>query len=147
MVITGQWVSGDDGVIRPIVHAIAIGSGDRPFDDRFLIDSGADRTVFSTSLLFRLGLPSTALPPDNAIVGIGGTTECALIRSVVEFTRADGGIARVRGEFVAFLNAAESEYSVLGRDILDHFDLILSRRRNEVLLLGLEHAYSVSSGQ
>ena len=35
--------------------------------------------------------------------------------------------------------------SILGREILDHFDVILSRRRNEVLLLTKEHSYRVVS--
>jgi hypothetical protein len=33
--------------------------------------------------------------------------------------------------------------SILGRDVLDHFDLIESRRRNEVLLLAQNHQYRV----
>ena len=33
--------------------------------------------------------------------------------------------------------------SILGRDILDHFDLIASRRRNEMLLLAVNHNYRV----
>jgi hypothetical protein len=33
--------------------------------------------------------------------------------------------------------------SVLGRDVLVQFDVILSRRRNEVLLLAPNHQYRV----
>lgn len=46
-----------DGITRPIVYArvqAADGSLER---DRFLIDSGADRTVLSADLLIRLALP------------------------------------------------------------------------------------------
>jgi hypothetical protein len=34
--------------------------------------------------------------------------------------------------------------SVLGRDVLDNFDVIFSRRRDEVLLLAPNHSYTVS---
>jgi hypothetical protein len=33
--------------------------------------------------------------------------------------------------------------SILGRDVLNHFDLILSRRRNEVLLVAPNHQYRI----
>lgn len=33
--------------------------------------------------------------------------------------------------------------SLLGRDILDHFDLILGRQRQEILLLLPNHSYKV----
>jgi hypothetical protein len=36
-----------------------------------------------------------------------------------------------------------ADMSILGREILDHFDLIVSRRRNEVLLLATNHQYRV----
>jgi hypothetical protein len=35
------------------------------------------------------------------------------------------------------------DYSILGRDVLDHFDVILSRPRSEVLLLSGNHQYQV----
>ena len=38
---------------------------------------------------------------------------------------------------------AVTDLSILGRDVLNHFDLILSRRRNEVLLLAPNHHYRV----
>jgi hypothetical protein len=34
--------------------------------------------------------------------------------------------------------------SILGRDVLDNFDVIVSRRRDEVLLLAPNHRYEVS---
>ena len=32
-----------------------------------------------------------------------------------------------------------TDLSVLGRDVVDHFDVLLSRRRNEVVLLAQRH--------
>ena len=36
-----------------------------------------------------------------------------------------------------------TDLSILGRDVLNHFDVILSRRNNEVLLLAPNHRYRV----
>ena len=44
-------------------------------------------------------------------------------------------------EFATFIDSTATDLSILGRDVLNHFDLILSRRRNEVLLLASNHQY------
>jgi hypothetical protein len=66
-------------------------------------------------------------------------------KTVVEFLRADGGPARVRGDMAAFTDPTATDLSILGRDVLDHFDVIIRRRRNEVILLAGNHQYHVSS--
>jgi hypothetical protein len=42
-----------------------------------------------------------------------------------------------------FLDPAASDMDILGRDVLNNFDVILSYRRREVLLLAPNHAYQV----
>ena len=54
MLIAGEWQVGDDGVTRPIVRAHVLGADGHPVTDDFLVDSGADRTVFSAMLIARL---------------------------------------------------------------------------------------------
>jgi len=70
-------------------------------------------------------------------------TTHVLITSVLEFTRDDGGPVHVRGEFAAFADPAATDLSILGRDVLNNFDVILSFRRNEVRLLAPNHQYHV----
>ena len=111
--------------------------------DRFLIDSGADRTVFSAAFLAKLQLPLHAPPAGFALAGISGESAYAMVATALEFTRDDGGPARVRGEFAAFTDPAATDLSILGRDVLDNFDVILSRRRGQVLLLAPNHQYQV----
>jgi hypothetical protein len=65
------------------------------------------------------------------------------VQTVVVLTRDDGGEVFMRGEFAAFTDRSATDLSILGRDVLNHFDLILSRRRNEVLLLAPNHQYRV----
>jgi len=42
-------------------------------------------------------------------------------------------------------DAAATDFSVLGRDVLDNFDLIVSRRRQEICLLAGNHGYRIES--
>lgn len=143
MQIAGEWLLCDDGVTRPVVRAQAIGSGGRPTSEHFLIDTGADRTVFSTALLARLRFSTTPASPGFALVGISGSSPFVLVTTALELPRHDGGVARVRGEFAAFTDPLATDLSVLGRDVLDNFDLIYSRRRGEILLLASSHRYHV----
>jgi hypothetical protein len=143
MRIVGEWQAGDDGTMRPAVRAKAhAADGSLPADE-FLVDSGADRTVFSAYLLKRLGFPITAISEGQILQGIGGVGESVVVLTVVELTRDDGGEVHMRGEFAAFTDPVATDLSILGRDILNHFDVILSRRRDEVLLLATNHEYRV----
>ncbi len=54
MLVTGEWQLRDDGVMRPIVRAKVLGVAGNLVPENFLIDSGADRTVFSATLLARM---------------------------------------------------------------------------------------------
>jgi hypothetical protein len=143
MLIVGEWKLRDDGVTRPIVRAKVQGRNGSLVAADFLIDSGADCTVFSAALLARLGLPTRSTQPGFSLSGIGGTSEFVVVATVMEFIRDDGGPARVRGEFAGFTDPTATDLSVLGRDVLDNFDLIISRRRNEIFLLAPKHRYRI----
>ena len=143
MLIAGEWQVGDDGVLRPLVRAAVSGIDGRLVADDFLIDSGADRTVLSAALLARLSLPTRSAPSGSILSGIGGGCTFVLVTSAVEFIREDGGVVRVRGEFAGFTDPTATDLSILGRDVLDNFDLIISWRRSEVLLLAPRHYYRI----
>ena len=143
MLIAGKWQVGDDGVLRPLVRAAVSGMDGRLVAEDFLIDSGADRTVLSAALLARLSLPTRSAPSGTTLSGIDGGCAFVLVTSAVEFIREDGGVVRVRGEFAGFTDPTATDLSILGRDVLDNFDLIISWRRNEVLLLAPRHYYRV----
>ena len=144
MLIRGEWWLCSDGETCPTVPIDVIGVGDAPFHRRFLVDIGADRTVFSAALLADLGLQADVPPPDLNFQGIGGMSPFVVVTTVLELAREGGGIARVRGQFAAFTDPRATDMNILGRDVLDHFDVIVSRRRNEVLLLAPNHSYAVS---
>jgi hypothetical protein len=67
-----------------------------------------------------------------------------MLAATIELIRDDGRPVMVRGEFAAFADPLTSDLSILGRDVLDNFDVIISRRRDEVLLLAPNHQYQVT---
>ena len=144
MRIVGKWLHCDDGITRPTIRAHVQGADGQAYSDDFLIDSGADRTVFSAALSDALNLPSDRPLPTTALAGVGGTTAFVLMETSIELIRDDGRPVIIRGEFAAFTDLQATDLSILGRDVLDNFDLILSRRRDEVLLLAPNHQYHVS---
>jgi len=143
MVIVGEWRMYDDGVARPAVQGLVGGATGVQLAEYCLVDSCADRSVLSAEVLNRLAGSSSAPPADPIFQGIGGSSEFVLVDIVLEFTIQDGPPARVRGQFAAFTDPTATDLSILGRDVLNHFDVILSRRNNEVLLLAPNHRYRV----
>ena len=61
LLIAGAWQVGDDDVTRPIVHGNVFGADGRLVTDDFLVNSGADRTVLSATLMTRLQLPDRSV--------------------------------------------------------------------------------------
>jgi hypothetical protein len=53
-------------------------------------------------------------------------------------------MVRVLGEFAGFTDPSASDQSILGRDVLNNFDVIISKPREEVLLLSPRHRYDVT---
>jgi len=143
MRIAGEWRAGDDRMTRPVVLAQVQAADGALRAGLFLVDSGADRTVFSALLLKKLGFPVNVVSDGSILQGIGGVGESVVVQTVVVLTRDDRGEIHLRGEFAAFTDPSATDLSILGRDILNHFDVILSRRRDEVLLLASNHQYRV----
>jgi hypothetical protein len=60
-----------------------------------------------------------------------------------ELTAADGSVARITGEFATFTDPSATELSILGRDVLNVFQVIVSWLKNKVILLATNHDYRV----
>lgn len=143
MLIAGEWRMCDDGVTRPSVRAKVRDVDGTYQAEVFLVDSCADRTVLGANLLGRLRFPTPAPSSGLGLRGIGGVLGFVQLSTALEFTRDDGVPIHVRGEFAAFTDPDATDLSILGRDVLDLFDVIVSRRRDEVLLLAPNHGYRV----
>jgi len=143
MRIVGEWYLCTDAVIRPTVEGYLADATGVECDERFLGDTGADRTVLTAGLLASLSLPASTPPAGFALSGVGGQPGFVVVRTMLTLYADDGSPARLQGDFAAFTDPAAADMSILGRDVLDHFDLIVSRRRNEVLLLAMKHQYRI----
>jgi Retroviral aspartyl protease len=141
MEISGEWKPRDDGVVRPVLTANLVAQDGTLWSETFLIDSGADCTVLRAELIQSLGYPAGAY--GNGLQGISGSTPAVQIATTLAFVAAAGTTVHVKGPFAAFTDPAATDIRVLGRDVLNSFDLILSRRRNQVLLLAGNHFYTI----
>jgi hypothetical protein len=145
MVIFGDWRLCDDGVTRPTLSAKVQDATGTLLAEIFLIDTGADRTVLSADLATKLGIHAGAPSENLALQGVGGKLNFITFKTAIEFTQGDGKPVLIRGELAAFTDPTATDLSILGRDVLSNFDLIFSRRRNEIILLAPHHQYKVES--
>jgi hypothetical protein len=79
------------------------------------------------------------------LIGVGGGSPFVLVDTTLVFTGTSGAVGHIQGRFAAFSAPNFSTTSILGRDVLDQFDLILSRGRDEVWLLRPDHQYQIVS--
>jgi predicted aspartyl protease len=106
-----------------------------------LLDTGADRTVFSAAVLSELSLP--ALTTDEPISGLGGVVDSVVLETRIQLLRETGLPVSFRGRFAAVTDVTALDISVLGRDITDNFAVIVDRPQDVVSLLGQRHSYRV----
>ena len=142
MRIDGEWLECLDGDTRPIIRAEILLDDGNWFEFSLLVDTGADRTVLSADVLraSHLRLAGDLRP----IGGLGGIVACEIVKTQLRFRRDDGVQVAVRGEFAALIEPEALDMSVLGRDVLDMFALIVDRSHDVVAILGGQHRYNIT---
>jgi hypothetical protein len=141
MLIPGEWVEDTDRVIRPIIRGeVATLEGDW-VSVALLVDTGADRTVLHANLLGLLGfeLPATA----DALSGVGSQFDTVRIPTRIRFTRSDGVRVPINGPFSVSLNPEAPDTSILGRDVLSLFALVIDWPGRVVCLTSGRHRYVI----
>jgi hypothetical protein len=141
MRIDGEWALFDDGVERPIIAGDIQAGNEAWIKVPFLVDTGADRTVFSAATLARLGLQP--IIAQDGISGLGGLAVSVLVTTQLRLTREDAGKVVFRGQYAAVTALEALDISVLGRDIMDLFAVIVDKPRNVVCLLGQRQRYTI----
>lgn len=142
MLISGEWFPCPDDVMRPVVFGEVLSGVGNWIPVPFLLDTGADRTVLAADVLFNLGLPT-----DNAqerISGLGGLVDSVVIETKIKLMRETVAPVLFSGRFAAVTDATALDISVLGRDITDHFAVIVDRPQDVVCLVRQRHSYSIS---
>jgi hypothetical protein len=137
MLLPGSWLQCDDGEARPILRgAIQTASGNW-IEAPFLVDTGADQTVFSAAILSLLGLPTQTTP--YQLLGVGGASQSVIVRTAIHFPNEVGTNIRFRGQFAAFTDLESLDMCLLGRDITRLFSVIVDFPRDLVCLVRPPH--------
>ena len=141
MQIDGTWAVDPHGVTSPILTAHLIGAGGSHVPCTFLVDTGAEVTVLTYDVFQKLGLPTQ--PAQHQLAGLGGIVVSAVVDTVLLLTLSDGTTTRVRNMFNAEAHPPGSDISLLGRDVLNYFTLIVDRPNWRVHLLVGQHNYVI----
>jgi hypothetical protein len=141
MRIDGKWLLGDDGVMRPMISGDILAGNGSWEKSEFLVDTGADRTVFSAATLAKLGLQSLVM--QEGVSGVGGIAASVTVDTQIRLNREDAGKVVFRGQYAAVTELEALDINVLGRDITDLFAVIVDRLRDVVCLLGQRHHYTI----
>jgi hypothetical protein len=137
MVIKGAWLLCDDGVLRPIMRGEVRAADGEWIQVPFLVDVGADRTVFSEDVFRALGIAQ--LGEKRHFEGVGGKAESVILDTQIRLTRETGATILVNGPFAAFTDPAALDISVLGRDLTNLFAVLVDRPQDVVCLVGANH--------
>ena len=141
MRVDGQWLVCDDGVVRPVISG-DIRAADGSLEQcEFLVDTGADRTLFSAATLAKLALQP--LPMQEGISGVGGMVAAVIVETQIHLTREDAGKVVFQGQYAAVTDLEALDISVLGRDITGLFAVIVDWPHDVVYLLGQRHRYTI----
>ena len=141
MRINGEWDLGEDGIARPVIRGDILTSLGLWMRVPFLVDTGADQTVFTAPISAALFLQPRAT--QNRISGVGGIVSSVLVETQVQLYRETGNAVVFRGQYRAVTEVEALDISVLGRDILGLFSIVVDQPGNVVCLLGQRHRYTI----
>jgi hypothetical protein len=141
MLINGTWHVCDDDIIRPVIRAEIQAYNGAWVKAPLLLDTGADRTVFSPDILQALRLQP--IVAESRLGGVGGVTSAIIIATRMRLTRENNGKVMLRGQYAAITEAETLDMSVLGRDVTNLFTVIVDWPQRVVCLLGQQHRYTI----
>lgn len=108
---------------------------------RFLIDTGASRTIISDMDAIKLGIDYSLLPRFKlGTAGIGGVVDTYFIQNAKLIFRTQKGAHTEKMDEIFVLKHKKRDErikripSLLGRDILNKYQLLLNRKNNKVII-------------
>ncbi|MDH3602054.1 MAG: retropepsin-like domain-containing protein [Candidatus Tectomicrobia bacterium] len=144
MRISGEWYTCEDRIVRPVVRGELLGAGDTWVQTLFLLDTGADRTALSASVLAALNLDS--IETGERLGGVGGLAESVAVETRIQLLSDDAMMIAFSGRYAAFTQLEALDMSILGRDILQLFAVIFDQSRDLVCMLRDRHHYTIAVG-
>jgi hypothetical protein len=143
MRISGEWYLCDDGLVRPVIRGEVLAGDGSWVRVPFLLDTGADRTVFSAAILAILLLQPSVT--QARLGGLGGIADALVVETQMRLTREEAGKVVFRGQYAAVAELETLDMSIMGRDITGLFAVIVDQPGNIVCLLGQRHWYTIES--
>lgn len=134
MRIDGRWMVCSDGFERPIVPTHLLLPDGQTMPVPMLLDTGADFTFLTYTILQSLNDYVHAEQPPAAS-GVGGDMPIALVNVDLMLQTNTGKMLKFRGPIQAFASPTSFEISVMGRDVLDRFEIVYARSRNLIALI------------
>jgi hypothetical protein len=144
MRVNGVWLSGEDGETRPIVPGLVRLTNSGWLEVSFLLDAGADRTVFSARFLHHLQNLKTS-SQNILLSGVGGGADSITVETAIAFARDDGALVTVRGAYGVFTQSESADLSILGRDVTNNFTVIYDYPQRIIALLAPPHSCEIKS--
>jgi len=142
MRIDGEWYPCDDGFVRPVIRGEIEVSDGRWEPARFLLDTGAVRTVLCADILETVEYAISV--SEQRLGGVGGLADSVELLTRLRFVRDDGAVVELRGQFAALTDPEALDMCVLGRDITDMFAVIVDRPGDTVAMIARRHRYAIS---
>ena len=144
MQINGEWLLCDDGVVRHVIRGEILTNERLWQPAEFLVDTGADRTVFSAATLSKLGLQPIVV--QERLGGLGGLIDAVVVATQIQLTRETASKVVFRSQYAAVTAVEALDICVLGRDITGLFTVLVDQPGNIVCLLGQRHRYTIVLG-
>lgn len=141
MRINGKWRLDENGVLTPVIVCELLTGRGKWVEAIFLVDSGAERTVLSTDDLNELDAPAQLAP--HTLMGISGSIQVLTVKTRLKFALDRGSPVHINGPFDGIPEGREGELSILGRDVLGNFAVILDRPGGVIALLHGRHRYAI----
>ena len=129
--------------MRPTVFGLVRAADGRMVEVTFLLDGGADRTVFSVRFLQWLRALESPQGEQIQLAGVGARVGSVTVDTSIGFIRDDGRVSTVSGQFAVFTEGESAELSVLGRDVTNNFGVIYDYSNRAVALLAPPHFYEI----
>jgi len=143
MRVNGEWLECEDGEIRPVVHGMVRLANGQWLEVAFLLDGGADRTVFSPDFFNLLQPMEISESEPSHLAGVGGQVNTITIATALGFKKDDGRPAMVQGTFRVFTESESADLPVLGRDVTNNFSVVYDYPDQTVALLAPPHYYEI----
>jgi hypothetical protein len=134
-----------DGITEPRIN-IEIVTNNVSIEVNCLIDTGADNSYFPSNFIEKLNIDTSKLLLKSNISGVGSSNlECYIYTCEVVLRTKYNQKLQISMSIGIFKDKNALDEPIIGRDLLDLFDLIISKRKNEVLLLFDDTSYQLLS--